>query len=293
MTNSRPASTTSTSDWAAAPDCWEDWSVIASDWARLSDLYYDARLTPLPTTLTQQYDHAQVALDEAFAPWLAATYTLLAGRTLPQPHHLFHVLQWLAHKRENSSVPRVALIVLDGMSMADWQRIRATWAVRHPMWAMDEQVVLAQAPTITAISRLALIAGRSPNTFSADQLHNRLEPRLWQEFWAQQRLGSDAAIYRHLSDGETSPHEIGSHRTQVICLVITAVDDMVHGATLGEGEVRASLDVWLRDAPHRNAGLALARRPDRAPSRRRLSCYAHQRSRPRRGDRRGHAHERE
>lgn len=227
-----------------SPVTWDDWCHTAWMWAALAEPLHDPRLS-LPAELAERRDRVRDALDAAFLGWLTANYAPLAGRSLPRPHHVFHVPPWLAGVRERRPDARVALIVLDGMSLADWLRIRAAWAARHPDWTLAEDGVLAEAPSITAISRLALVAGRRPNTFNAGDLQNRHEPRLWRDFWTARGLPPEAVVYAHLADGAEYPHEIGSHRTQAICLVSTAVDDMVHGATLGAAEVQASLDVWL------------------------------------------------
>ena len=130
--------------------------------------------------------------------------------------------------------------------MADWLLIRKTWCGRHPDWHLSETVVLAQIPTITAISRQALISGARPADFADTATHNRLEAQLWSNFWARENIPSSACAYDHLSLGEAaSPPVLTSARVQALCLIYKSIDEMLHGASLGAADVQASLDLWL------------------------------------------------
>ncbi|MBP6015799.1 MAG: PglZ domain-containing protein [Candidatus Promineofilum sp.] len=70
-------------------------------------------------------------------------------------------------RRQAGPGGRVALLVLDGLSLADWGRVREAWAARRPDWAMTQRgPLLAQIPTATAVSRQALVSGRRPAEFA-------------------------------------------------------------------------------------------------------------------------------
>lgn len=236
---------------------WGDWREIALAWARLSLIHDDLRLQFSPTQRAQ-IDRTRSALDAHFHAWLAGAYAPLAIQALPTPHHLFHVPGWLAAQRSRRPNVRTAMLIFDGMSIADWLLIRETWQQRHPDWAFDQLLALAEAPSITALSRLALVSGIRPNALTYDQLGNQREERLWRDFWQQKGLPADAAAYTRLPAraGASYPSEIGSFRTQAICLVNTIVDDMVHGATQGAASVRAALEVWLRQRDAAQPGSA-------------------------------------
>lgn len=236
---------------------WEDWCEVALDWARLSLTHDDLRSQFSPEQRARM-ELAQSELDERFSLWLAGSYAPLAIQALPAPHHLFHVPGWLAARRDQRSDARIALLIFDGMSLADWLLMRKAWQARHPDWSVDQSLALAEAPSITAVSRLALVSGIRPNALAADQLKNQYEERLWREFWRGRGLPDNAAVYAHLPARTDTPypHEIGSSHTQAICLVNTIVDEMVHGATQGAASVRASLEVWLRQRDATRPGSA-------------------------------------
>lgn len=225
---------------------WQEWQGIAHDWARLA-LRRSGQDTRLPAEQLRRYTELQEKLDSLFFDWLRAHYAPLATLALPTPHHLHHVPGWLDYCRQEDTRFRPALLVLDGMSLADWMQIEAVWKVRHPHWRFKDALVLAQIPSITAISRQALISGRRPSQFAATLLDNRHEAEAWSAFWQARGLPHGSAVYERLPTtlGAPYPEAIDSRRTHALCLVSTVIDDMVHGATQGAADVQASLGVWL------------------------------------------------
>jgi hypothetical protein len=226
---------------------WEQWQAIARRWAQLCLWRYNPELR-LPVDQHHRFGQIQAKLDDDFYRWLRMHYTSVATQSQPMPHHLYHVPAWLAHRRSQQPDLRLALVVLDGMALADWLMIRDTWQARHPAWGMDEGLVLAQIPSVTAISRQALISGRRPNQFADTLLHNRQEERHWATFWQSQGLYGSSCVYERLltTVGAAYPDAIDSRRTEVLCLVSSVIDDMVHGATQGTADVHASVRVWLK-----------------------------------------------
>jgi hypothetical protein len=228
---------------------WTEWQAIARQWAQLTWWRYDHPAALDPMALAR-YADLQARLDTLFVRWIQTEYTRLGGRRLPEPHHLHHVPHWLAAQRARQPTLRPALLILDGMALADWCAIRAIWMDRHPAWRLTERLVLAQVPSITAVSRQALVSGLRPDQFGATLTESAQEPRHWREFWAKQDPPVEGAVYERISPVENTdyPAALGSRRTQVVCLVTGAIDDMVHGATQGTAGLHAALRLWLDQA---------------------------------------------
>jgi hypothetical protein len=144
---------------------------------------------------------------------------------------------------------RVALLVLDGMALADWLLIKQTWQERHPDWQIGEDLLLAQVPSITAVSRQALIGGRRPARFAASLTHNRYDVQGWRDFWHGQGLSQSAIVYEALPNrlDAAYPASIDSRHTRALCAVSTVIDEMIHGTTQGSSDLLASLRVWLHE----------------------------------------------
>ena len=224
---------------------WSVWQNVALTWAELTALRHHPS-DQLEPGQQMAYHQWLESLDQAFAVWLGQRYSPLGGQRVPTPHHLHHIPHVMAFQRRQSQVQRVAMLILDGMSLADWMLIRDVWRGRHPDWQLHEHVVLAQIPTITAVSRQALISVSRPADFSDSMTHNRHEARQWTEFWAREDLPASACAYAHLSLGEGVPPAVPtSARVQALCLVNKSIDEMLHGASLGAADVQASLRLWL------------------------------------------------
>ena len=222
----------------ARPDAarWATWAAVARTWAELTGLALGARDEVIAAAVAGW----RARLDPAFAAWLRRGYAALAGAKLPQPHHVHHVPHLMAYERRRDGRP-VTLLVLDGLSLADWLRIGRVWRARHPGWQIDERPpLLAQIPTITAVSRQALVGGRPRAAFAASLGHNSREPAHWAAFWAAEGLVGRAVAYAHLSPGVPLPPP-----AQALCLITTGLDSRLHSATQGAAEVWASLGVWL------------------------------------------------
>lgn len=225
---------------------WEGWRQVAALWAQITRLLVDSARS-FPEGAAVQIANTRDRIDAAFLPWLQQNYSTLSGRRLPDPHHLFHIPGVLAN-RLNAS-PRVALLVLDGMSLAMWQELREQWQVRHSEWHITDQLVLAQIPTLTSVSRQALIAGRPPRDFAESLDTTSKESRRWRDFWVGKNLSEAAIAYEHISarSDRGLPVAISSSQTKALCLVVNDIDDMVHGATQGLTGLYSVFSTWLNN----------------------------------------------
>lgn len=227
----------------------EDWEAVG----RLARAWAQAALAgqagaDLPEEARVRYCDAERAVDARFGAWLQAAYTALAGRRLPEPHHVHHVPGFLAYRwRQRGATGRVALLVLDGLSLADWQVIGPAWRERHPAWALEERLLLAQVPTVTAISRQALVTGRPPADLES-LTSGAAEAAGWRAFWQGEDFAEEVVRYERLALArQEASAEVLEARFAAGCLVDSSIDDLVHGSTLGAAQLQGSLRRWLDD----------------------------------------------
>jgi len=224
---------------------WAAWCAIARDWAEATLALYGGE--ELLEEATARYGATRDALDRRFVEWLGEGYTPLGARRLPEPHHVHHVPHYLAYCRGRAGAPdRVALLVLDGLALSDWCLVRRAWHERHPDWAMEERLLLAQVPTTTAVSRQALVSGLRPEQFADTLGTNAAEEALWMAFWTSQGLDESGVAYVRLAlDRAPVPDALLSNRLVAACLVDHSVDELTHGASLGTVQVQDSVRRWL------------------------------------------------
>ncbi len=229
---------------------WAQWQPVAQHWAQVVGQL--ARQPDAATALREQVGSVRHLLDQRFLAWVQANYARLQSYRLPTPHHLYHIPGWLAAQVEQTPTLRPALLILDGLSLALWQQLALHWRATHPTWQLKEQLVLAQIPTITAVSRQALISGKPPRQFAKTLQHNRHEAQHWKDFWQQHgQIGG----YARLQLTQDLPDVAYSNQTQAVCLVLNDLDEIVHSSTLGLSGVFAAYRIWL-EQPQGAAQLA-------------------------------------
>jgi hypothetical protein len=233
---------------------WNAWDEFARDWAELCSYQAQPDLMLL-SAQKETFQRLIRDVDPLFATWLKSNYASLGTQRLPKPHHVHHIPHYLAYLRSIGQLDRVVLLVLDGLSLTDWQVIKPVWSKRHKNWEMKTEVILAQVPTITSISRYALISGLRPVDFALDLEHCVSEARAWELFWSREGIASTACkllplYYDRQIDQEA---ELQDPRVNFWCLFDDTPDKLAHNAVLGTSDQQSSLRLWLEPAHDQNS----------------------------------------
>lgn len=238
-----------------SPDVrWETWQTTARLWTELTILSntlegsrFIANVTSFPPDLAHR-------IDLAFSDWLTRRYSMLATQKLPVPHQVHHIPHYINYLRSQGAVSKIALLVMDGMSLADWLIIKQAWQVHQAGWQFKENLLLAQIPTITAISRHALISGLRPADFYIPNAVKLTEPKAWSAFWLREGLPENAiALFALNLDVNDPTPEITNPRLQALCLIERQLDEIMHGSMLGASDHQASVELWLSGNQSRNS----------------------------------------
>jgi hypothetical protein len=233
---------------------WAAWTGFARDWAELCSLYYqtDMEVNQAQKETFQRLVHE---IDKVFLVWLQNNYAPLGAQRLPRPHHVHHIPHYLAYLRNMGQIERVVLLVLDGLSLTDWQVIKSVWIKRHTNWEIKTETLLAQVPTITSISRYALISGLRPADFASDIEHCAPEARAWELFWSREGIADMDCKVSSLSfdRGIDNLPELQDPRVNFWCLIDDTPDKLAHNATLGSVDQQSSLRLWLDPAQDQNS----------------------------------------
>jgi len=228
---------------------WADWQVIAWAWAELSNLWHASHEISGPVSTFENKGtvlEVQARIDSAFLDWLHGHYSPLAAQQLPIPHHVHHIPHYLNYLRSKGEIQKIALVILDGMSLSDWLLARLAWQSRHADWLMKEMLVMAQIPTITALSRQALISGLRPADFYTPAGAGLNEAKSWTAFWGREGLPEDACTLCLLSLERDDPSaDLTDPRLQAICLIERQLDEIMHGSVLGAVDHQDSVNLWI------------------------------------------------
>jgi hypothetical protein len=219
-----------------------DWFHFARRWAELAVLLHQGDSPPPPEAVGA----LQAKVDSRFAAWLAKRYAGLVNLPPDPPVMLHHVPRFLARRLEGNR-GKVALVVLDGLSLGQWLILRESLQAARSDWVLREHAVFAWVPSITPVSRQAVFAGKPPLFFPNSIYTTDKDSNHWSQFWADQGLLPSEVMYeRGLGDGRLDAlSETLSHpKLRVAGLVVGKIDRIMHGMELGMAGMYNQVRLW-------------------------------------------------
>ncbi len=224
-----------------------EWLAFARKWAELAVLRY-ACDSAESAHADKAFAELRDRVDESFLAWVEGRYGGLHNLSTTAMVH--HVPRLMARRMGDGEVGKAALVVLDGLSLAQWVPLREVLAQRAPDLRFEESAVFAWAPTITPVSRQAIFAANPPTSFPTSIGTTSKEKALWGRFWVDSAgLDPREVVHANLSgdgDAEEVEGEI-SHRTKVAGIVVRKVDRIMHGMELGERGMQGQVRQWAEE----------------------------------------------
>jgi hypothetical protein len=223
-------------------DRYDVWLHLARAWAEMLVAQYEGS-----DALSPEAQELRAEVDRRFAAWLPRRYAGLAGLPPAPPVMVHHIPRCLARARTESKQGKVALIVVDGMSYAQWVIIRDCLRNKARELRYRESAVFAWIPTMTSISRQAIFSGKPPYHFPETLLSTDHDEKQWIRFWQNENLSSTQIGYlRGLGNAgmERVEDAIDSPGVQVIGLVVNTVDSIMHGMQLGAAGMASQTKMW-------------------------------------------------
>ena len=225
---------------------YDGWRAIAERWADVLAAQYTDVVEPGAALAA-----LRVRMNTAFVAWLFDHYADLA--TLPTvavPPMVHRAARVIEHASRES---KVALVVVDGLSLAVWRTILPL--TRRENWRISEASTFAWLPTITPISRQAIFAARPPAFFASSIGTTSKEGALWRAYWSEaaklpdHEIGYAGLHLRNLADGDARRDPVFSSQLgrRVLGVVVEDVDHELHGERLGEGVFHAGIRTWAKE----------------------------------------------
>jgi hypothetical protein len=225
---------------------YTDWIAFAMKWAELSALIHTAS----NADHKKRYSETGQKLNSLFADWLETHYASLINLPPSTQAMLHHVPRHLARYIEDQKSKKVALIVIDGLSLDQWVTVRNIIQKQNSDLVLRESATFAWIPTLTSVSRQAIFSGKSPIYFPSSINSTNSEEKLWKQFWQGHDISKlDIAYKRSLGDGDAEAAMdslINPAKTKVVGLVIDKVDKIMHGMQLGAAGMHNQIDQWCR-----------------------------------------------
>ena len=227
-----------------------EWFHFARVWAELTGLAHDPDDT-LEEHSKQEIETLQSQVDGALTAWLARRYAGLINLPPAPPVMLHHLLRFLARHLGEDRSRKVALLLVDGLSLDQWIVVRDSLLPKRPNILIREHSIFAWIPTITSVSRQAALAGKPPIYFPNSIHTTNSEPILWTQFWMDQGLSQHEVAYaKGLGDGSLQQVEelLARPKTKVIGLIIDKIDKIMHGMELGTAGMHNQVRQWAQQS---------------------------------------------
>ena len=234
---------------------FDDWSDFAFQWA---DWLVDYDKVEQGNSEIQKARKEFINhLDRNYSSWLESHYpSLLMQPYLPYPTCVHHILHQLFSTFKPTSTHPLALIVVDGMAIQDWLVIQSEWVSVEIPWEIETKGVLALVPSLTSVSRQALLSGKLPRYFEKNWLNTNSEEMLWRLFWEEQGLNPESIVY-HRGLGVTQSHDsmletsleesLTRPHISVAALIVNTIDNLVHTSVLGQHDLFSRVSIWTRE----------------------------------------------
>lgn len=227
----------------------QDWTAFAALWAEAVVLH-NLPMIATSQSLEQQFEQLQGGVDLAFGQWLAQRYKYLSTLSPHPPIMVHHIPRSLARSVASHGEERVALLVMDGLAFDQWLIVRHFLNEQLPGIRFHESAVFAWVPTVTAVSRQALFAGKSPLYFPGSIHTTAKDAQSWSLFWGGHGLLPGEIGYekklRTKEDLARVEQLLTRPKMRVIGLVVDQVDHMMHGIALGLTGLHEQIRLWMK-----------------------------------------------
>lgn len=186
-------------------------------------------------------------VNERFAEFVDSRLESLANLPPTRPVLVNHIARFLARRAGPGA--NVALLVLDGLSVAQWHLIRRELDRLIPGLCASEDACFTLVPSVTNIARQSLYAGELPVFFEGTVERTDADGKRWKNFW-DGAFGKPVRSVHLNVEGRDADlpkvREAVDAGARAIGVTIRMPDEIIHGATLGWRGVAEQVRLWAR-----------------------------------------------
>ncbi|MDL1899495.1 BREX-3 system phosphatase PglZ [Anaerolineae bacterium CFX9] len=231
----------------AIDDSHSKWLEFAPRWAALNTEINS--IDPVPGETRTAFVEVQSEVDSRFQQWVLAKYSGLHNYPPTTPVMVHHIPKFLARQIDGGSERKIALIVVDGLSLSQWNAIKRNWQTDVSRLAFEEHSLFAWVPTLTSVSRQAIFSGRLPQFFETHIQTTSNEENYWRQFWSDEGILSQRVAYAksvNHDNLEEVENIISNANFRVVGLVVDTVDKIMHGEQLGASGMQNQVEYWSK-----------------------------------------------
>ncbi len=217
------------------------WQNFSLNWASLYSKCYFQKSLELAENITGE-------INEKFSCWIDQKYKLLHNTISDSPIMVHKIFDYLNKQKQDS---KIALIVMDGMSLSQWQIIKEILKKSKPKIKDETHAIFAWIPTVTSISRQSIFSGYLPYELKDSLLTTSKEEKHWQKRWIDDgNLSKDQIFYKTNVKvwNENEFEDIPFDSKDVLGLVINTIDEKMHSAKGGMKDLLGQIKDWSENS---------------------------------------------
>lgn len=228
----------------------KEWQQAAQRWAELVVLRWewDEALDDADRTA---WDSLHTKVEDSFGQWMGRRYGSL--HNLPyqqQPVMVHQISRFMAFERNRKKLPKIALLVLDGLAFDQWLLLKKKLEATDKAWRFQESTAFAWVPTLTSVTRQSIFAGEPPLYFPTSLETTSKERTHWLRFWDDQGVQKNAVeLVTNIKGADDSDLELAltNPRLSVLGIIWNQIDDLVHTAIMKTAGLHLLVNKWIAE----------------------------------------------
>lgn len=186
-------------------------------------------------------------LDDRFRSFARSRMESLGSLPPTRPVLANHIPQFLA--RRVKADRKVALLVLDGLSLAQWKVVRRELEKSIEDLLISDEACFTLVPSVTNVCRQSIYSGELPVFFGPTVARTDLDEKRWKTFW-DGACGRPIRCAHHNVEGQDGDLDAvvasldGGNRA--VGVTVRMPDEFVHGATMGWQGIIGQLQMWAQ-----------------------------------------------
>ena len=235
-----PVADVSHKEWQQAAQRWAELVVLRWEWDEALD---DADRT--------DWDSLHTKVEDSFGQWMKNRYGSL--HNLPyqqQPVMVHQISRFMAFERNRKKLPKIALLVLDGLAFDQWLLLKKKLEATDKAWRFQESTAFAWVPTLTSVTRQSIFAGEPPLYFPTSLETTSKERTHWLRFWDDQGVQKNAVeLVTNIKSADDSDLELAltNPRLSVVGIIWNQIDDLVHTAIMKTAGLHLLVNKWIAE----------------------------------------------
>lgn len=214
---------------------------VPSEWLDLGPALGEAYFLALSSQKAESLEVTSKAIDSLnvrFQDFVDRCYWQMFSLSgTRRPLVVTRVLEYMRAQPER----RKALIVIDGMNTWQWHLISK--ALEAEGLLAKTGTVFSFLPSITAWSRQALFKGAKPDL----TVGTEVEKKVFFDYWSNRGYTESEITYTRFSSS-TQLDISAFPNAEVIGAVCTDLDDLMHGALMGNAQLFQDTDTWIKES---------------------------------------------